>query len=94
MSVTILAEVTLIVNDVQLPTLDYPPTEDPSTYAWQAMDSDGIVYWGQSALDCERQFAAELVRLATAVSDGDLQAVTERWHDSETTDAEDMEGWL
>jgi len=94
MSVTILAEVTLIVNDVQLPTLDYPPTEDPNTYAWRAMDSDWVTYWGQSALDCERQFAAELVRLATALSDGDVQAVTERWHESETTDAEEMWGCL
>jgi hypothetical protein len=78
---------------VALPTL-CEPVEDQHSFFWVATDSDDIRYYGQSALDCERQFAAELVRLAVCVGNGNAEAVAERWHDSETTDREEMEGWL
>jgi hypothetical protein len=68
---------------VVLPTLG-EPVEDRYTLAWRATDSDGITYWGQSALDVERQFAAELMRLAVAAGEGDFWVITERGPEEET----------
>ena len=57
---------------VALPTL-CEPVEDQHSFFWVATDSDDIRYYGQSALDCERQFAAELVRLAVCVGNGNAE---------------------
>ena len=80
MSVTIIAPQAVQWNSeiIVLPELIAEPAWNPDTCEYEAADSDGLHYYGETREQCRLAFDAELARLADAARRGNIEAVLYR----------------
>lgn len=74
---------------VVLPVLEYGPSWDEDMQEWQARDSDGIAYYGDTPGSVYQQFHAALheiaAHLAVCPEDAGLRGDVRRWQDERET---------